>query len=127
MEEELSKLEALGIISPVANSDYAAPIVPIIRRYGSVQTCGDYKVTVNPILDTERCPLPKADELFSVLAGGEKFSEIDLSRAYQQVEMDEESGQYLTLNTPKALFAVNRLLFVLYQRKRSFSALRTMF
>lgn len=77
--EELSKLEALGIISPVASSDYATPIVPITKRDGSVRICGDYKVTVNPVLDTERYPLPKADELFSVLAGAENFSKTDLS------------------------------------------------
>lgn len=64
VEEELRKLEALGISLPLARSDYATPIVPIIKRDGSVRICEDHKVTVNPILDTERFPLPKADNYF---------------------------------------------------------------
>lgn len=111
VEQELSKLQELGIITPVTTSPYATPVVPVVKRDGSVRLCGDYKVTLNPILDIERYPLPKADELFAALAGGQHFSKIDLSRAYQQVEMDDESKQYLTLNTHKGLFLVNRLPF----------------
>lgn len=111
VEHELTKLQELGIITPITTSPYATPVVPVVKRDGSVRLCGDYKVTLNPILDIERYPLPKADELFAALAGGKHFSKIDLSRAYQQVEMDDESKQYLTLNTHKGLFLVNRLPF----------------
>lgn len=87
VEAELSKLEELGMISQFDSSEYATPIVPVIERDGSIRIFGDYKATVNPILYIERYSLLKADEVFAVLAGGEKFSNIDLSRAYQQVEL----------------------------------------
>lgn len=41
----------------------------------------------------------------------EKYSKLDLSHAYQQVILDEDSKRYVTLNTHKGLFTVNRLPF----------------
>ena len=43
--------------------------------------------------------------------GGEKFSKLDLSSAYQQVLLDEESKQYVTINTHLGLFRYTRLPF----------------
>ena len=39
------------------------------------------------------------------------FSKIDLTQAYLQLEVDEESKKYLTINTHKGLYRYNRLLF----------------
>ncbi|XP_072140440.1 uncharacterized protein [Dermacentor andersoni] len=111
VELELSKMEKMGIITAVATSDYATPVVPVIKKDGGIRLCGDYKVTVNPCLDVTRYPLPKVDDLFAALSGGTHFSKIDLNRAYQQVVMSDASKQYLTLNTHKGLFVVNRLPF----------------
>nr|XP_050028420.1 uncharacterized protein K02A2.6-like [Dermacentor andersoni] len=111
VQAELEKLEKLRIISHVASSKYATPIVPVVKRDGSVRICGDCELTLNPILDVETYPLPKLDELLGALTGGQKFTKIDLGRAYHQVEMVEEPKAYLTLNTPRGLYVVNRLPF----------------
>lgn len=111
VEAELVKMEKLGIITPVATSDYATPLVPVVKRDGSLRLCGDYKTTVNPCLEVDRYPLPRIDDLLAALAGGEEFSKIDLSRAYQQVVMAESSRKLLTLNTHKGLYTMNRLAF----------------
>ena len=42
---------------------------------------GDYKVAVNPVLVVNKYPLPKLDDLMAQLAGGQKFSKLDLSQA----------------------------------------------
>lgn len=46
-----------------------------------MQLCGDYKVTIIPVLNIEQYPLPKPQELFATLAGGQKFTKLDLQQA----------------------------------------------
>ena len=70
IEEELERLQGLGVIEPVQFSDWAAPIVPVIKVDGSVRICGDYKVTVNRAAKVEKYPIPRIEELFTALAGG---------------------------------------------------------
>ena len=53
-------------------------------------------MTVNQCADVDQYPLPNTEYLLATLAGGQVFSKIDLSHAYQQVELDEDSHK---LNT----------------------------
>ena len=57
----------------------------------------------------DQFPVPKAEDLFSTLAGGKKFSKLDLSQAYQQVLLEPDSRKYVTINTHKGLYRYNRL------------------
>ena len=70
-----------GIISPVKTSKSAAPIVPVMKKDGSVLICGDFKVTCTQVADTESYPLPQIEELFSNLAGRKYFTKLDMSSA----------------------------------------------
>ena len=56
-----------------------------------------------------RCQTPKNYLLHSV--GGVKFSRLDLSRAYQQILLDEDSREYVTINTHEGLYRPTRLPF----------------
>ena len=111
VEAQLDKLEAAGIIRPVQFSQWAAPIVPVLKRDGSIRICGDYKVTVNLAAKTDTYPLPKIEDLFASLSGGKLFSKVDLASAYQQIPLDEQSKEFTTINTPKGLYCYNRLPF----------------
>ena len=55
--------------------------------------------------------MPTAEELFTQLNGGQSFSKLDLSSAYQQVLLDEECRQYVTISTHLGLFRYTRLPF----------------
>ncbi|PIK35586.1 hypothetical protein BSL78_27587 [Apostichopus japonicus] len=101
----------LGVLEKVNYSNWAAPIVPVRKPDSSVRVCGDYKVTVNPCLKIKEYPLPKANELFTKLNGGEKFTKLDLTHAYQQVQIDESSRDYVCINTHLGLFRYTRLPF----------------
>ena len=109
IEEELQRLETEGIIQKVVHSDWAAPVVPVIKPSGKLRLCGDFKVTVNKVAVLDRYPLPRIDELFANLSGGTKFSKLDLSQAYHQIALDESSCKLATLNTHYGLFQYRRL------------------
>ena len=111
MEAELDRLEAEGIIEKIDSSEWAAPIVPIPKGDGNIRVCGDYKITINPYLVVDQHPLLKPEELFSSLSGGQKFSKIDLSHAYQQMVLEEDSCKYVVINTHKGLYRYMRLPF----------------
>ena len=111
VEQDLERLERLGVIEKVQYSDWAAPIVPVPKGDGGIRICGDYKVTVNPVLKVDQYPVPTAEDLFATLAGGQTFTKLDLSHAYQQVRLDPESRKYVTINTHKGLYQYTRLPF----------------
>ena len=111
IEQDLEQLENLGVIEKVQFSDGAAPVVPVQKSDGTVRLCGDYKVTINPVLNVDKYPVPKAEDLFATLAGGKKFSKLDLSHAYQQVLLESDSRQFVTINTHKGLYRYTRLPF----------------
>ena len=63
------------------------------------------------MLEVDQYPVPKPEDLFTTLAGGQKFTKLDLSHAYQQILLSKESRQYVTVNTHKGLYQYNRLPF----------------
>ena len=100
MEAELEKRVKQKILEPVPFSDWAAPIVPVMKGdKKSIRICGDFKLTLNRVCKVDRYPIPKIEDLFAKLSGGVLFSKIDLSQAYQQLELDEESKQFTVINT----------------------------
>ena len=108
VEKELERLQAAGVISPIQFSDWAAPIVPVVKTDGNIRICGDYSVTVNTVSKLDNYPLPRVDDLFT---GGVLFSKLDLTQAYQQLPLSEDSKKYTTINTTKGLFQYERLPF----------------
>ncbi len=51
------------------------------------------------------------EDLFAQLAGGQKFSKLDMSHAYQQIMLDESAKKYVTVSTHKGLYTYCRLPF----------------
>ena len=111
LEADLDRLQHEGIIERVQFSEWDSPIVPVMKPDNSIRICGDYKTTINKASKLDTYPLPKVDDLFSSLAGGKSFTKMDLSHAYQQVELDLQSQLYTTVNTHKGLYAYRRLPF----------------
>ena len=78
VDRELDRLEQEGIIEKVTHSEWASPVVAVPKHGGHLRLCGDYKVTLNSALKVDQYPLPKPEDLFASLAGGQKFTKIDL-------------------------------------------------
>ena len=115
VEDELDKLEKQGVWKKVQYSKWAAPIVTVLKDAknpgGAIRICGDYKITVNAVAQLDNYPIPNTTEQLATLAGGKKFSKIDLRQAYQQLALDDESKELLTVNTHKGLYQPERLQF----------------
>ncbi|BHF71327.1 hypothetical protein SprV_0401438300 [Sparganum proliferum] len=111
VEEELDRLQKADIIEPVQYSEWAAPIVPVLKSDGSVRICGDYKLTINSATKLNPYPLPRIEDLYASLAGGHQFTTLDLKHAYNQVVLDAESRDATTINTHRGLFRYKRLPF----------------
>ncbi|VDI73603.1 Hypothetical predicted protein [Mytilus galloprovincialis] len=76
VEMELERLEKEGQIQQVEFSDWAAPIVPVVKENGSIRICGDYKVTVNAVSKLDNYPIPKTEDLYATLGGGQRIYKI---------------------------------------------------
>ena len=70
--------------------------MPIMKHNNPIRICGDYKTTVNQVSKLDNYPIPKVEDLLATLGGGEKFIKLDMSQAYQQLQLDDESKQYTT-------------------------------
>ena len=113
VEKELQRLETLRIVKPVKSSKWAAPIVPVLKPdHKSIRICGNYNLTANKASRLEQYPLPKVEDLFSTLAGSITFTKLDMSQAYQQLVLDDNSKEIVTINTHNGLFSYQRLPFL---------------
>ncbi|KAI7796507.1 hypothetical protein IRJ41_023564, partial [Triplophysa rosa] len=99
VEIEIERLLRERIIEPVKHSEWAAPVVPVLKSDNTVRLCGDYKLTVNRVSKLEQYPIPR------------KFTKLDMSHAYHQIALDAESRKYVTVNTHKGLFTYRVLPF----------------
>jgi len=116
--QKLDELEQLGIITPIAYSPWATPLVIVPEQnhpdeFGAddIRICGDYRSTNNEQLEIEQFPLKTPDQLFAKLDGQTWFSRFHLKLAYAQLEVTEESAVMMTINTINGLYKVNRLAF----------------
>lgn len=111
IDKEIDRLVSIGVLEPVQYAEYASPIVPVLKRNGSIRLCADYSISINKQLVIEQYPLPTAQELFSQLHGGSQFSKLDLTQAYSQFVLDEASQKLTCINTHRGLFKYTRLAF----------------
>ena len=110
-KDALQKLVAEDIIKKVEHSEWASPTAPIVKANGDLRIFGDYFITVNKFSVLEQYPVPTLEELLSKLSGGKKFTKMDLSQAYHQLELTPESRKYTTINTHQGLYQYKRLTY----------------
>ena len=111
MNAELERVVQQGVLKKVDYSNWAAPIVVVAKKNGSVRICADFKTGLNEALEMHRHPLPIPDEIFARLNQGAWFTQIDFADAYLQMEVEDDSKELVTINTHKGLFQYQRLPF----------------
>ena len=110
VNDALDELVAKDLIEPVTYSDWASPIVPVLKPDNTMRICVDFKY-LNSMINIERYPLPKLEDILTTVSDNCLFSKIDLTNAYLQISVAEEDRKYLVISTEKGLFRYKRLCF----------------
>ncbi|KAF2885332.1 hypothetical protein ILUMI_20864, partial [Ignelater luminosus] len=111
VEEELKRLVNSGVHKPVISSEWASPVVVVLKPDGFIRICADFKITINRFLSKEHYPLSNPKDIYASLAGRVVFTSLDLSEAYLQLPVHKESQHLLKINTHAGLFQYQRLAF----------------
>lgn len=61
VEKEIEDMVRNGVLVKVNHSQWATPVVPVMKSLNKVRLCGDYKITVNNNLLVDEYPLPTID------------------------------------------------------------------
>ena len=94
IDKELQRLEQMDVILKIQYK-WASPAINIKKKSNEIRVCSDFFTGLNAALKEHHYPLLSLDEVFSKLNGGKIFSKIDLSDAYLQVPMEENSSRLL--------------------------------
>ena len=108
LDNSLTGLSVM-VSSRCSNSVWAAPIIAVPKKDGHFRICGDYKVTINHSLEVDQYPLLNPTDLYASLTGGQKFTKLDLSQAYQQLLLDEASLKLTIITTHQGLHQYTQL------------------
>ena len=102
VEEKLVEMLDSGVITP-SNSPWAAPVVLIPKKDGSIRFCVDFR-KLNEVTVRDAYPIPRIDDTLDELQNAKFVSTLDLRSGYWQVEMDTESRPITAFVTHKGLF-----------------------
>ena len=82
VEGELDTPDTDDIITKVDYNDWAKSVVPVglVKADQSITICGDFKVTVNPVLQIDQHLLPRVEDIFANLAGQQQIRTFDLAK-----------------------------------------------
>lgn len=111
VKDNLDEMVKKGILQPVQSSPWATPIVTVLKPNGQPRICGDYRITVNPLLHQTATTTLDVESMFAGLHGCKFFSKIDLSNAFLQIPLDDSSSQLTTINTMWGLYRYKYLPF----------------
>uniref|UniRef100_A0A0K0EWS1 CCHC-type domain-containing protein n=1 Tax=Strongyloides venezuelensis TaxID=75913 RepID=A0A0K0EWS1_STRVS len=111
IDEEIKRLTELGVWSKIESSDWISPMSVAIKTNGKVRICANFKPTINKVIENRMFQIPTSAEIFSKLVNCCLFSSIDMSDAFLQIKVDEESSKLLVISTPIGLRKYERLPF----------------
>ena len=93
-----------------SNSSYCSPIVCVRKKDGGLRMCVDYR-KLNGKTRVDSQPIPRIQDILDRLAGKKWFSTLDMSKAYHQGYIAEESRHLTAFATPWTLYEWLRIPF----------------
>lgn len=102
-------LEAQRFFESTQYSIWATPLVVVRKQNEKLRLCGDYRCAGNQCAKNSVYPLPTKNEVFGTLTNNKCFTKLELAEAYQQLLVNDETAERLTVNTLKELYKVRQL------------------
>ena len=106
--KELEKQDVIERVPEDQATPWVQPIVAVPKKDGNVRICVDMRLP-NEAIPRVRHPIPTVNDISAELNGAKYFTKLDLSQAYHQLVLDEQSGCITTFSTHIGLFRCERL------------------
>ena len=84
-------------------SPYSSPMVCVRKKCGGLRLCIDFR-RLNKKTIPDMQPIPRVQDILDKLHGQAWFTTLDMSQAYHQGEMAEESRKFTAFSTPWSLY-----------------------
>ena len=121
IKKEIDQQREAGIIEPSA-SPYSSTVLLIPKGDGSIRFCIDYRA-LNKVTKKDGYVMPRVDDTLSALQGAKFFTSLDLTSAFWQIPMDEDSKDLTSFSTPGGTWRYNRMPFGLVNGPAIFTRL----
>ena len=108
-----------GIIQPSFSPWSSAPVL-VQKKSGGKRFAVDFR-GLNSRTIKDSFPLPQIADALDCFAGSSRFSCLDLTQGFWQIELDESSRAKTAFSTPQGFYEFRRLAFGLCNAPSSFS------
>ncbi|UYV68405.1 hypothetical protein LAZ67_5004222 [Cordylochernes scorpioides] len=109
IQDQISQLLKHDIITP-SSSPYSSPVTLVRKRDNTMRLCIDFH-RVNELVPSDLHPLPLIETVLDNLSKARVFSTVDISNAYYQIPIAEESQPLLSFVTQQGQYNFKRLPF----------------
>ena len=109
VKEYVEDLLASGWVQK-SNSSYSSPMVCVRKKDGTLRLCVDYRRLNNKTIPDSQ-PIPKVQDILNSLGGNKYFTTLDMSKAYHQGFVHEDSRHLTAFATPWSLLEWVRIPF----------------
>ncbi len=108
MKNECQRLEKLGVIQRVNESEWAAPSFGIPKKNNQIRFVSDFR-QLNKHLRRLPFPLPNVQQIFRTMDGFTYCSTMDLNMGFWAIRLSKRSQRYCTIVLPWGKYVYLRL------------------